>query len=261
MTQSRTLLSVRSLSQSFSGLKALQNASFDIPQGTIVGLIGPNGAGKTTLLNCLTRIYTPDSGSVIFDGRDLLRQPLHQIVEMGIARTFQNLQLFSAETALENVMVGAFAALKTGFLTDLLGFRSSRLVVEEARHEAHAQLKRQGLESIEGRTVATLPYGVQKRIELARALATKPRLLLLDEPAAGLNPDETGALAHFILKLKAAGLTVVLVEHDMRLVMGICDTLIVLDHGELIASGTPVDVRSDEQVIKAYLGEDTADAA
>ncbi len=261
MTHAGPLLSVRSLSQSFSGLKALQDISFDIPEGAIVGLIGPNGAGKTTLLNCLTRIYTPDRGSIHFGVTDLLRQPLHRIVELGIARTFQNLELFSAESALENVMIGAFAALKTGVVSDLLGLRSSRRLVDEARRTAEAELRRQGLDGFEERTVATLPYGVQKRIELARALATKPRLLLLDEPAAGLNPDETEALARFIRELKTAGITVVLVEHDMRLVMGICDTLIVLDHGELIASGTPAEVRTNDQVIKAYLGEDTADAA
>jgi branched-chain amino acid transport system ATP-binding protein len=261
MMQSAPLLSVRSLSQSFSGLKALQDISFDIATGAIVGLIGPNGAGKTTLLNCLTRIYTPDSGSIHFGSTDLLRQPLHRIVELGIARTFQNLELFSAESALENVMIGAFAALKVGVFSDLLGLRSSRQLVDEARRTAEVELRRQGLGGLEERTVATLPYGFQKRIELARALATKPRLLLLDEPAAGLNPDETEALARFIRELKAGGVTVVLVEHDMRLVMGICDSLIVLDHGELIASGTPAEVRANEQVIKAYLGEDTADAA
>ena len=261
MTSSKALLEVRSLSLSFSGLKALQNVSFSVSEGSILGLIGPNGAGKTTMLNCLTRIYTPDNGSIDCGMGDLMRMPLHRICDLGIARTFQNLELFAAQTALENVLVGALAKRGVGFLSDLFGLRSARRELDAAGRDAQAELRRLGLGDIENRVVATLPYGIQKRIELARALATKPKLLLLDEPAAGLNADETAAVARLIQELKGDGITIILVEHDMRLVMGVCDNIVVLDHGELIANGAPAEVRADERVIKAYLGEDVAHAA
>jgi branched-chain amino acid transport system ATP-binding protein len=261
MTSSKALLQVRSLSLSFSGLKALQNVSFSVGQGSILGLIGPNGAGKTTMLNCLTRIYAADIGSIVCGGHDLMRMPLHRICDLGIARTFQNLELFAAETALENVLVGALAKRSVGFLSDLLGLQSARRELDAARRDGQAELRRLGLLDIENRVVATLPYGIQKRIELARALATKPKLLLLDEPAAGLNAEETAAVARLIRELQADGITIILVEHDMRLVMGVCDNIVVLDHGELIACGAPAEIRADERVIKAYLGEDVAHAA
>jgi len=256
------LLSVRSLRLSFSGLRALSGVSFDVPDRTIFGLIGPNGAGKSTLLNCLSRIYTPDAGEVCFGTRDLTQVPVHRLVDLGIARTFQNLELFSAETALENVMVGALGRLRSGFVGDLLGLPPARRVLDQARDVARAALLRLGLQETEGRVVATLPYGVQKRIELARALVTEPKLLLLDEPAAGLNRDETEAMGRVIRELRdGMGITTILVEHDMQLVMGICDEVAVLDHGELIASGPPSVMRRNARVIQAYLGDDAAHAA
>ena len=261
MTDPLPHLQVKNLSLSFAGLKALKHVSFSVPFGRIFGLIGPNGAGKTTLLNCLTRIYTPDSGSLLLEDVELLSRPLDTISRLGVARTFQNLELFGEETALDNVIIGALAHIRVSSFADILGLPSARAALRSARELAQDALARVGIADMAGRQVATLPYGVQKRVELARALATKPRLLLLDEPAAGLNAEETRALASVLRELRDDDqLTIILVEHDMSLVMGVCDALVVLDHGELIAQGTPSAIRNDPNVITAYLGEENAGA-
>jgi branched-chain amino acid transport system ATP-binding protein len=253
---------VRNLSLAFAGLKALSDVSFEVSPGSIFGLIGPNGAGKTTLLNCLTRIYTPDSGSLMFGETELLTKALHDISTLGIARSFQNLELFGAETALDNVLIGALSQTSISSISDVLGLPSARKALRAASERAHAALARLGIADAANRQVATLSYGIQKRVELARALVTEPRLLLLDEPAAGLNADETGALADVLRELRQAhNLTIVLVEHDMSLVMGVCDELLVLDHGEVIAQDAPSIVRKNPKVIMAYLGEEDSDAA
>lgn len=255
-------LQVDRLSLAFAGLKALSDVSFAIPRGSIFGLIGPNGAGKTTLLNCLTRIYAPDSGSLRFGGTELLNKSLHDITSLGIARTFQNLELFGAESALDNVLIGALSRTKISFMSDLLGLPSATRALADASSRSLALMEKLQIADSAHRQVSTLAYGVQKRVELARALMTEPTMLLLDEPAAGLNAEETRALADTLRHLKAErDMTIVLVEHDMSLVMGICDELVVLDHGEVIAQGTPGVVRNDPKVVTAYLGVEDGDAA
>lgn len=261
MREASSRLEVRELSLAFAGLKALDKISFSVPAHSIFGLIGPNGAGKTTLLNCLTRIYTPDSGSLTFGSIELLAEPLHRMPEIGIARTFQNLELFAAESALDNVMIGVLSQIRIPTMVDLFGLPPARQRLREAGARALAALARLGIGDAAERQVATLAYGIQKRVELARALAAQPRLLLLDEPAAGLNAEESRSLAALLRDLRREGLTIILVEHDMALVMSVCDELVVLDHGEVIAQGSPSTIREDRKVIAAYLGEDDGDAA
>jgi branched-chain amino acid transport system ATP-binding protein len=244
------LLAVENVSRHFGGIVALQDVSLSIDEGEIVGLIGPNGAGKTTAFNVITRLYSPASGSVVFDGQDLLRVPASKVVRLGIARTFQNLALFSAMTVLENVLVGAHARL---------GGRGSERAL---RAEALELLAYLGLDAHARRPAAGLPFGTLKRLELARALIAKPRLLLLDEPAGGLNHEEVSELSARIRQLKADfGLTILLVEHHMNLVMSISDRVTVLNFGRVIASGTPAEVQASQQVVEAYLGiEEDAEA-
>jgi branched-chain amino acid transport system ATP-binding protein len=252
-----TLLYVEDLSISFAGLKALSRVTFSVARGQIVGLIGPNGAGKTTLLNCITRLYTPDAGRMVFDGADLLRRPVHAVAPLGITRTFQNLELFSQMTVLENVAVSCMGRHRASLPAELLGLPNARRSAAAARAEALAVLNELGLAQYADQCIATLPYGVQKNIELARALAGKPKLLLLDEPAAGLNPEESLGLGTRIRAIQQEhAVTILLIEHDMRLVMETCDWIVVLDHGEKISEGSPGKIQRDPIVRAAYLGSD-----
>jgi branched-chain amino acid transport system ATP-binding protein len=250
------VLEVDGLTLRFGGLTALDDVSFDIRQGEILGLIGPNGAGKTTCFNVVTGVYQPTSGSVRFQGRNLVGLKRHQITRQGIARTFQNIRLFNTMTALENVMVGADAGHRTGLLSAL--FRLPRHRREEDHGHARAMelLRFMGLQRSADELAANLSYGDQRRLEIARAMATNPSLLCLDEPAAGFNPAEKRTLMELIRKVRDQGYTVLLIEHDMRLVMGVTDRIVVLEFGKKIAEGTPAEIRANPAVIAAYLGVD-----
>jgi branched-chain amino acid transport system ATP-binding protein len=239
----------------FGGIVALDGVSFDVPAGCIVGLIGPNGAGKTTLFNCVSRLYECERGDILLDGRSLLRTPRHRMAALGIGRTFQNLALFRSMTVLENVMVGHHCRTRGGFFANTLRLprvaREDRAIEEKAR----SVIDTLGLAKCADIPVAALPFGTQKRVELARALAAEPRLLLLDEPASGLNHEEVAALGAQIRALRdRMSLTVLLVEHHMGLVMSISDRVVALNFGRRIAQGSPREVRDDPQVVEAYLG-------
>ena len=239
----------------FGGIVALDDVSFDVARNCIVGLIGPNGAGKTTLFNCVSRLYQCDCGDIVFDGRSLLRVPRHRIAALGIGRTFQNLALFGTMTVLDNVMIGHHCRIRSGFLSNALRLPHVGRDESAATDKARALVEFLGLNAVAGTRVSDLPVGTQKRVELARALASDPTLLLLDEPASGLNHEEVGVLGTVIRDIRdRLGVTILLVEHHMNLVMSISDLVVALDFGRKIAEGTPDEVRAHPEVIQAYLG-------
>jgi branched-chain amino acid transport system ATP-binding protein len=249
------LVSVRNVTLAFGGVVALNDVSFDIPRGGILGLIGPNGAGKTSLFNCLSRLYTPRSGDILLEGQSILRRKPHELATLGLARGFQNLALFRRLSVLDNIRIGGHSTISTSLLSDLLGFRGARRQETELEARAWDVATRLGLATHAFTPAGSLSFGLQKRIELARALMARPKLLMLDEPAGGLNHSDVGDLGSLIESLRDDwGVTVLLVEHHMGLVMSVADRVVVLDFGVRIAEGMPGEVRNNPEVITAYLG-------
>ena len=250
------ILGVSDLHLSFQAVKAIEGIGFTVHDGEIFAIIGPNGAGKTSVFNCVSGLYRPDSGSITFAGRDLIGLKPHRIANLGVARTFQNIELFPQMTVLDNLMLGRHRHLRYGTPAAML--RVGKAIREEVRNRevAEAIVEFLGLELYRKSYVAMLPYGIQKRVELGRALATEPRILLLDEPAAGMNLEETEDMARFITDIRRElGIGIVLVDHDMRLVMDLADTVLALEFGRPIATGSPEEIQNNPDVIRAYLGE------
>lgn len=251
-----TLFSTKSLTKEFGGVSAVSSVTLSIPEGQIVGLIGPNGAGKTTFFNVISGVLPPTSGDFYFDEVRITGLKPYRIARLGIARTFQNIRLFSGMTTFQNVFVGRHARTKAGFLAAMFGGKLASREDKESLARINEILS--GLDLIDAADLPadTLSYGQQRRLEIARALATEPKLLLLDEPSAGMNTRETEELMEMIVRIRSRGITVLLIEHDMNLVMGICERIVVLDHGKKIAEGTPAEIRNNEEVIEAYLGRE-----
>lgn len=251
-----SLLRLTDVTKVFGGLTAVNDLSFDVDRGSIVGLIGPNGAGKTTVFNCITGNYKPEHGRIEFDGRDITGMKPHRIVELGISRTFQSIRLFNQLSSLENVLAGRHCRMHAGLFACMFHTPEMRLEEKEAVKRCMQELAFTGLEDQYAARASSLAYGQQRLLEIARALASDPILVILDEPAGGMNDQETAALVKLIIAIRERGITILLIEHDMRLVMKICEKLIVLEHGTLIAQGSPAQVRKNSAVVEAYLGVD-----
>ena len=255
------VLDVRNLGIDFGGLTAVDGFNITIGPTEISGLIGPNGAGKTTIFNLLTGVYQPTRGSVLVNGIDIKGMPIHKVNKLGIARTFQNIRLFTDMTALDNVKVGMHNNIKCSFVESLLHLPSYRKSEEQANQKAMELLEFMGMADIAHVKAGSLPYGVQRRLEIVRALATNPSIILLDEPAAGMNPSETAELMHQIRRIRDTfHIAIFLIEHDMNLVMNVCEAIAVVNYGRIIAKGTPEEIRSNPAVIEAYLGKEESDA-
>jgi branched-chain amino acid transport system ATP-binding protein len=251
-----TILTFDKVSMHFGGVKAIDDLSFEIHRNEIVGIIGPNGAGKTTVFNVLSGVYIPTAGDVIFNKKKLNSMPAHAIINSGIARTFQNIRVFGSMSVLDNVKVAYFGHTRYGILDIFTNSSKKRSEEKEIHEEALSILKAVGIADKADAIASSLPYGDQRRLEIARALACKPEILLLDEPAAGMNPNEIDELNKMIVSIKAKfGLTIILVEHQMRLIMGICERIIVMNFGKSLAIGTPSEIRNHKDVLEAYLGK------